>query len=100
MPRASWNRTVIAEATPDEVEVVENNIYFPPGAVAQEYLRATDTHSVCPWKGTASYYDVVVNGEWNADAAWYYPEPKDAAAESKDYVAFWHGIDVDRGDMP
>ncbi len=100
MPKASWNGTVIAEAAPDEVEIVENNIYFPPGAVAREHLRPTDTHTVCPWKGTASYYDVMVDGKANADAAWYYPQPKEAAGQIKDFVAFWHGVDVDRGDMP
>jgi uncharacterized protein (DUF427 family) len=93
MSRATWNGTVLAES--DRCEVVEGNRYFPPDAIKREYLRPSATHSVCPWKGTASYYDVVVNGETNKDAAWYYPEPKDAARNIKDHVAFWHGVTVE-----
>jgi uncharacterized protein (DUF427 family) len=93
MPRAIWNGTVIAES--DRCVVVEGNKYFPPEAVKREYLRDSDTHSVCPWKGTASYYDVVVNGETNKDAAWYYPETKAAADNVKGHIAFWKGVVVE-----
>jgi uncharacterized protein (DUF427 family) len=93
MPRAIWNGTVIAES--DRCVVVEGNKYFPPEAVKREYLRDSDTHSVCPWKGTASYYDVVVDGETNKDAAWYYPDTKAAADNVKGYVAFWKGVVVE-----
>ena len=93
MPRATWNGTVLAES--DDCIVVEGNQYFPPSAVHREHLRATDTHTVCGWKGTASYYDVVVGDQVNKDAAWYYPAPKDAAKQIKDYIAFWHGVMVE-----
>jgi uncharacterized protein (DUF427 family) len=93
MPRATWNGAVIA--TSDKCIVVEGNQYFPSDAVKREYLRESATHSVCPWKGTASYYDVVVAGKTNKDAAWYYPQPKDAAKEIANYVAFWHGVVVE-----
>ena len=95
MPRATWNGTVLSEAAPGSTELVEGNIYFPPEAVNKEYFRPSDTHSVCPWKGTASYYDVVVDGQVNKDAAWYYPEPKEAAANIKDHVAYWRGVTVE-----
>jgi uncharacterized protein (DUF427 family) len=85
---------VIAES--DRCEVVEGNQYFPPGAVRRELLTPSATHTTCPWKGEASYYDVVVDGEVNRDAAWYYPEPKDAAANIKDHVAFWRGVKIER----
>ncbi len=93
MPRASWNDCIIAES--DNCEVVENNQYFPPAAVRREWLRDSDTHTVCGWKGTASYYDVVVDGKANKDAAWYYPDPKPAAGNIKGYVAFWKGVKVE-----
>jgi len=93
MPRAIWNGTVLAES--DRCEVVEGNQYFPPDAVKRAHLRTSDTHTVCPWKGTASYYDVVVDGQTNRDAAWYYPAPKDAARNIKDHVAFWRGVKVE-----
>ena len=93
MARALWKGTVLAES--DRTVVVEGNYYFPPSAVRAEYLRASDTHTVCPWKGTASYHDVEVNGERNADAAWFYPNPKPAAEQIKDYIAFWKGVRVD-----
>jgi uncharacterized protein (DUF427 family) len=96
MPRATWNGTVLGEAEPQETELVEGNIYFPPEAIKMEYFRPSDTHTVCPWKGTASYYDVVVDGKVNKDAAWYYPDPKDAAANIKDHIAFWHGVMVEK----
>jgi uncharacterized protein (DUF427 family) len=95
MPRAMWNGAVLAEAPQDRVETVERNVYFPPDSVHMEHLRSTDTHTVCPWKGSASYYNVVVDGQTNRDAAWYYPEPKDAANKIKGYVAFWRGVNVE-----
>lgn len=95
MPKAVWNDTVLAEASSDEIEMVEGNVYFPPSAVKMEYFQPSATNSVCPWKGTASYYTVAVNGQQNPDAAWYYPEPKDAAKQIKDHVAFWRGVKVE-----
>jgi uncharacterized protein (DUF427 family) len=94
MPKAIWNGKVIAES--DTYETVEGNVYFPPSAVKSEYFKPSGTHSVCPWKGTASYYTVSVDGQENRDAAWYYPEPKPAAANIKDHVAFWRGVTVER----
>ena len=96
MPRAVWNGAVLAEAEPEVVEIVEGNVYFPPTAVNQEYFRESETHTVCPWKGTASYYDVVVNDDVNRDAAWYYPTTKEAAKHVEGYVAFWRGVKVER----
>ncbi|MFL6165539.1 MAG: DUF427 domain-containing protein [Ornithinibacter sp.] len=91
--RATWNGTVIAES--DDTVVVEGNHYFPADAVDQSLLRPSDTHTVCPWKGTASYWSLEVDGATNADAVWYYPEPKDAAAQIRDRVAFWKGVTVE-----
>ena len=93
MIKALWNGTVIAEAA--ETEMVEGNHYFSPDAVRQEFVRPSATHTVCPWKGTASYYSIVVGDQVNADAAWYYPEPKDAAKRIAGKVAFWKGIRVE-----
>ena len=93
MPKAIWNGAVLAES--DRCEVVEGNQYFPPDAVKREYFKPSATHTTCPWKGVASYYDVVVNGETNRDAAWYYPEPKEAARNIKGHVAFWRGVKVE-----
>jgi uncharacterized protein (DUF427 family) len=76
--------------------IVEGNHYFPADSVKKEYLRPSETHTACPWKGTASYHTVEVNGERNADAAWYYPEPSAAAAQIKDRVAFWKGVRVEQ----
>ena len=90
--RASWNNVVLAES--DGTVVVEGNHYFPADSLKREYFRASDHHSVCPWKGTASYMDVVVGDEVNANAAWYYPNPSEKAAQIKDRFAFWHGVDV------
>jgi uncharacterized protein (DUF427 family) len=90
--KAIWNGAVIAES--DTTIVVEGNHYFPPESVRREYLQPSDTHTTCPWKGVASYYHVVVGGQVNRDAAWYYPEPKPAASHIKDYVAFWRGVQV------
>lgn len=91
--KATWNGAVLAES--DDTVEVEGNQYFPAGSINREHFRESGTHTLCPWKGTASYYDVVVNGETNSDAAWYYPEPKDAAKEIKDHVAFWRGVKVE-----
>lgn len=94
MARATWNGAVLAES--DAFEVVEGNVYFPPAAVRSEYFKPSETHTVCGWKGTASYYTLVVDGAENPDAAWYYPEPKDAAANIAGHVAFWKGVKVER----
>lgn len=93
MPKAMWNGAVLAES--DATVKVEGNHYFPPEALNKDYFKPSSQRSVCPWKGTASYYDIEVNGETNAGAAWYYPEPKDAAASIKDRVAFWRGVSVE-----
>ena len=90
--RAIWNDTVLAES--DDTVVIEGNHYFSADSLRREYFRPSDHHSQCPWKGTASYYDVVVGDEINAQAAWYYPQPKEAAAQIKGRVAFWRGVDV------
>jgi len=89
---ARWNGVTLAES--DDTVVVEGNHYFPAASVRMEYLRPTDLHTECPWKGTASYYDIVVGGETNEGAAWYYPEPKEAAREITGRVAFWRGVEV------
>ncbi|GAB5491228.1 MAG: DUF427 domain-containing protein [Phototrophicaceae bacterium] len=92
MVQAIWNDVIIAES--DETIVVEGNHYFPASAVNQDLLADNSSHTICPWKGVASYYDIVVDGKTNSGAAWYYPQPKDAASEIKDYVAFWKGVEV------
>ena len=84
MVQAIWNGAIIAES--DETIVVEGNHYFPPSAIKDEYFVDNSTHTTCPWKGVASYYDVVVNGETNGGAAWYYPQPKEMAKNIKNYV--------------
>ena len=94
MPRATWNGVTLAEAEPDRIELVEGNVYFPPSAVDRRYLRESATHTVCPWKGTCSYYDVVVGGSVNQDAAWFYPDTKPEAKRIEGYVAFWKGVKV------
>jgi uncharacterized protein (DUF427 family) len=94
MAKASWKGAVVAES--DHVEIVENNVYFPPDAVKRELLRESATHTTCPWKGLASHYDVVVGDAVNKDAAWYYPAPSDAAKQITGYVAFWRGVAVER----
>ena len=91
--RAVWSGAVIAES--DETVVVEGNHYFPAASVDQRYLHPSANHTVCSWKGVASYYDVVVGDQVNRDAAWYYAEPKPAASEIKDRIAFWHGVKVE-----
>ena len=94
MAKALWNGAVLAES--DRYESVEGNVYFPPAAIKREFFQNSDTHTTCPWKGVASYYNVVVDGKTNADAAWYYPTPKDAAKQIKDHVAFWKGVTVEK----
>lgn len=93
MPKATWNGAVLAEST--RCEVVEGNQYFPPDAIRREYFRESATHTTCPWKGEASYFDVVVDGQVNKDAAWYYPQTKPAADNIRGYVAFWRGVKID-----
>ena len=93
MARAVWNGAVLAQS--DACEIVEGNHYFPPSAVDPAYLQPSDTHTVCHWKGTASYYNVVVGGQVNKDAAWFYPTTKPAAANIAGFVAFWRGVKVE-----
>lgn len=90
--RAIWNNVTLAQS--DEAILIEGNHYFPPDSVKKELFQRSSTHTTCSWKGEASYYNVLVDGQLNKDAAWYYPEPKDAAQEIKDYVAFWNGVEV------
>ena len=90
--KASWNGTVLAQS--EDTVVVEGNHYFPADSINAEFFADSDSHTICPWKGEASYKDVVVGGERNRDAAWFYPEPKEAAAEIRDRFAFWHGVEV------
>ena len=94
MAKATWEGAVLADSN-DTIEV-EGNQYFPPGSVRHEYFQPSRHHTVCPWKGTASYFDVVVNGKRNPDAAWHYPDPSHAAQQIKDYVAFWRGVRVEK----
>ncbi|WP_421656346.1 DUF427 domain-containing protein [Leptothermofonsia sp. ETS-13] len=93
MPKAVWNGAVLAES--NQYEIVEGNYYFPPDTIKREYFKDSNTHTTCPWKGVASYYDIEVNGQVNQNAAWYYPEPKDAAKKIAGYVAFWRGVKVE-----
>lgn len=93
MAKATWNGTVIAES--DDTIVVEGNHYFPPESVSEDFLVDSTAHTVCPWKGLASYYDVAVDGDVNRGAAWYYPDPSAAASEITGYIAFWRGIQVE-----
>ena len=92
MAKAVWNGVVLAES--DNTEIVEGNHYFPVDAVNMEHFKQSDHHTVCPWKGTASYYNVEADGNVNENAAWYYPDPKKAADHIKGYVAFWKGVEV------
>jgi len=94
MPKATWKGAVLAES--DRCVVVEGNQYFPNDSVHFEFLKPSNSHTECPWKGTASYYDVVVNGERNPDAAWFYADPKSEAKEVKDHIAFWKGVRVEK----
>jgi uncharacterized protein (DUF427 family) len=90
--KATWENALLAES--DKTIVVEGNHYFPPDAIKPEFFKASDTHSTCPWKGLASYYHVQVGDKVNQDAAWYYPDPKEAAKSIEKYVAFWRGVKV------
>ena len=92
MMRAVWNNSVIAES--DNCVIVEGNYYFPADSVRREYLQDSNTHTECPWKGTASYYTLAVDGARNPDAAWYYPAPKPAARNIASHVAFWRGVEI------
>ncbi len=91
--KATWNGAVLAES--DKTIVIEGNHYFPLDSINRQYFQDSSTHTTCPWKGEASYYDVLVDGQVNKDAAWYYPEPKPAADEIKGRVAFWRGVKVE-----
>ncbi len=90
--KAIWNGKVLAES--DKTVVVENNHYFPSGSINKDHFLHSDHHTTCPWKGLASYYSIQVDGSVNSNAAWYYPEPKEAASQIKDHVAFWKGVQV------
>ena len=90
--KAIWNNEVVAES--NETVVIEGNHYFPPDSLKMEFFKPSKTQTFCPWKGTASYYTLVVNGKENKDAAWVYPEPKDAASKIENYAAFWNGVKV------
>jgi uncharacterized protein (DUF427 family) len=94
MAKAMWEGAVLAESS--RTVEVEGNQYFPPDAIRNEYFKASDAHTVCPWKGTASYFDIEVNGKSNPGAAWYYPNPKPTAKQLKDHVAFWKGVRVEK----
>lgn len=90
--QAIWNGKTIAES--NDTIIIEGNHYFPPDSINTEYFKDSSQTSVCPWKGTASYYDVEVNGQTNSGAAWYYPQPSEKAKQIKDYVAFWRGVEI------
>lgn len=90
--KAIWNEATLAES--DKTMVIEGNHYFPPETVNLGYFRASSTHTICHWKGVASYYDIVVGEKVNRDAAWFYAEPSDAALKLKNFVAFWHGVKI------
>jgi len=94
MAKATWNGKVIAES--DTTEMVEGNLYFPESSLKREYFRPSSTISTCPWKGQARYYSLLVDGQENQDAAWYYPDPKPAARNVKNHVAFWRGVEVEK----
>ena len=94
MAKATWEGAVLAES--NQTVEVEGNQYFPPDTIKQECFKASPAHTECPWKGTASYYDLEVNGKRNQGAAWFYPEPKSAAKNIKGYVAFWKGVKVEK----
>lgn len=96
--RATWNGAILAES--EKTLVVEGNHYFPPEALDRRYVRESATHTICAWKGRASYLDVVVDGSVTPDAAWYYPDPKPPAREIRDHVAFWHGVEVQEVTTP
>ena len=93
MPKAVWNGAVLAES--NKGQVVEGNYYFPSDAINRQYFKESNTHATCPWKGVASYYSIEVDGQVNKDAAWYYPQAKDAAKSIEGYIAFWKGVKVE-----
>jgi uncharacterized protein (DUF427 family) len=93
MPKATWEGVVLAES--NNCVVVEGNQYFPPDSIRKDYFKPSSHTSVCPWKGVASYFNIEVDGKVNANAAWYYPQPKDAARQIKDHIAFWKGVRVE-----
>ena len=92
MVKAIWNGAMLAES--DQTIIVEGNHYFPPDAIKSEYFQDNSSHTICSWKGVASYYDVTVDSKTNNNAAWYYPSPQPAAEKISGYIAFWHGVDV------
>ena len=94
MAKAIWNGSVVAES--DNCEIVEGNYYFPPDTIKAEYFQPSNTHTICSWKGEASYYTLRVDGQDNKDAAWYYPDPKPKAQNIKGYIAFWRGVQVEK----
>ena len=94
MAKAIWNGKTLAES--ERFELVEGNVYFPESTLRREHFEPSETHTTCGWKGVASYYDLVVDGKRNKDAAWFYPDPKEAAANIKGHVAFWKGVTVER----
>lgn len=96
MPTARWNGVVLARAETERCRIVEGNVYFPPDSIRSEHFRESPTHTVCSWKGVASYYHLDAGGKTNQDAAWYYPSTSDAAKEIEGYVAFWKGVAVER----
>ena len=91
--KAVWKGKVLAAS--ENIEIVEGNVYFPPDSIIREYFKESDTHTTCPWKGLASYYDIEVDNKVNKDAAWYYSSPKEAANHIKGYVAFWKGVEIE-----
>ncbi|MFZ2089444.1 MAG: DUF427 domain-containing protein [Desulfobaccales bacterium] len=92
--KAMWRNVILAES--NDTVVVEGNHYFPPDSINRQHFKQSETHTTCPWKGLASYYHIDVDGEINKDAAWYYPDPKDAAKNIKNYIAFWKGVEVNK----
>jgi uncharacterized protein (DUF427 family) len=94
MAKAIWNGITVAES--DTFETVEGNVYFPESSLNREYFRPSSTTSSCPWKGQARYYSLLIDGQENPDAAWYYPDPKPAARNIKNHVAFWRGVEVEK----
>ena len=94
MVKALWNGKEVAES--NECIVLEGNQYFPPESLNKEFFKNSESESLCPWKGTASYFNIEVNGDVNPDAAWYYPDPSEAASAIKDYVAFWRGVEIQK----
>lgn len=93
MARAIWKSTTLAES--DQTRIVEGNHYFPPDSIKRQFFKPSSTHSMCSWKGEANYYNIVVDGQTNKDAAWFYPSPKEAAKEIAGYIAFWKGVRVE-----